>query len=252
MKSGLVSIVVPTYNVGDVVSETIQSVLSQTYENWELILVDDASTDNTVSVLNTFCLKDPRITVLNNTINSGPGVSRNVGIERAQGQYLAFLDSDDLWLEDKLSKQIDFMKSNHAGISHTSFSFIDSNGLDRKGRVDVSRHVTLEDNLKRTEIGTSTALIDREIVKKTICFSSMRARQDLKLWIQLLGAGYSSLGLNVPLVKYRVRSGSVSSNKVKMLYVTFKVYLSICQLSLPKRIFYYFCYVVNAIKKRGE
>lgn len=250
MEVGLVSIVVPTFNVGELVSDTIESVISQDYQNWELIIVDDASVDNTIEVLNRYAKKDSRISIFCNAVNSGSGVTRNVGIKNSKGQYLAFLDSDDLWEVEKLTKQLSFMTENSAAISHTSFSFIDVKGLKRKGRVDVSHLVGLEDNLRRTEIGTSTAIIDRSLVKGDIFFSPIRARQDLKLWVDLLSRGYHSLGLNEDLVKYRVRNGSVSSNKFKMLWITFGVYMGIKSIPLKRRLSCYFSYVANAISKR--
>lgn len=250
MKENLVSIVMPTYNSGEVVQETIKTVLAQTYSNWELIIIDDCSVDNTRSILEELALKDRRIRCFFSKQNNGAGVSRNIGLDNASGRYIAFLDSDDLWVQDKLELQINFMNRNKAPICHTSFSFIDESGCNRKGFVHVSHCLRLEDNLKRTEIGTSTAVIDRKLVTEKFRFSSIRARQDLKLWIDLLSLDYVSFGLRKELVKYRVRSGSVSSNKLKMLYVTFKVYMGVEKLSILKRFYCYLAYVLNAIRKR--
>ncbi|MEZ8859698.1 glycosyltransferase family 2 protein [Vibrio sp. 10N.247.311.51] len=247
-----VSIIVPTHNVSAFIQETIDSVKAQSYTNWELIVVDDCSSDNTFDILERIAATDSRIIILSNEFNSGAGEARNKGICVSKGRYIAFLDSDDLWMPDKLSKQICFMSKNNAAISHTSYSFVDESSVIRKGYVKVSKAVDLFDNLKRTEIGTSTAIIDTSIIGRNFRFSPMRARQDIKLWVELLGKGYLSHGLDEPLVKYRVRAGSVSSNKFKMLYVTFNVYVSVYQLSLPKRLYCYCCYVLNAIKKRGE
>lgn len=252
IENELVSIVTPTYNSQEYIEEAVLSVINQTYTNWELIIVDDCSKDETRRVLKKIAASDARVNVIYSNVNSGSGISRNIGLKHAKGQYVAFLDSDDIWELNKLELQIDYLRKTSAAICHTSFSFVDENGDDRPGRVHASKSVDLERNLKRTEIGTSTAIINRNIVQKEFLFPSMRARQDLKLWIDLLSSGYHSAGLDVPLVKYRVRSGSVSSNKFKMLYVTFKVYISIYQLPLPKRLYCYCCYVLNAIKKRGE
>lgn len=252
IENELVSIVTPTYNSQEYIEEAVLSVINQTYTNWELIIVDDCSKDETRRILKKIAASDARVNVIYSNVNSGSGISRNIGLKHAKGQYVAFLDSDDIWEFNKLELQIDYLRKTNAAICHTSFSFVDENGDDRPGRVHASKSVDLERNLKRTEIGTSTAIINRNIIQKEFLFPSMRARQDLKLWIELLSSGYNSVGLDVPLVKYRVRSGSVSSNKFKMLYVTFKVYISIYQLPLPKRLFCYCCYVLNAIKKRGE
>ncbi|EGQ8295098.1 glycosyltransferase [Vibrio parahaemolyticus] len=247
-----VSIVVPTYNVERLIGFTIDSVINQSYKNWELLLVDDCSSDNTKELLQKYAQKDNRIKCHFSSENLGAGGARNVGLSIATGRFIAFLDSDDLWSPNKLERQISFMKLNNAPISHTSFSFIDENGQERRGKVDVSSQVGLLDNLKRTEIATSTAVIDRCLVKDEFRFSLLRARQDLKLWIYLLGMGYNSFGLDENLVHYRVRKDSVSSNKWKMLYLTFKVYMSIEQLPVSQRFYCYINYVFNAIKKRGE
>ncbi|MCA0935179.1 glycosyltransferase [Vibrio alginolyticus] len=248
---GLVSIVTPTYNSENYIVHTVDTVLSQTYTDWELIIIDDCSTDDTPRLLEQLTRLDSRIKVFSLDSNQGSGVARNKGISLAQGQYLAFLDSDDLWMPNKLEVQVNYLKNKSSGICHTAFVFVDEQGQPRRGAVSVSERVDLLQNLKSTEIGTSTAVINRELVLGDILFSKLRARQDLQLWISLLGRGYCSHGINQSLVKYRVRNGSVSSNKIKMLYVTLKVYLGIENLSFTKRVYTYICYVTNAIRKRG-
>lgn len=240
----------PAFNVGKYISNTIASVLEQKYENWELIIVDDCSTDNTRDVIKRFAKKDDRIVFIFSNENSGAGISRNMGIEIANGRFLAFLDADDMWLTNKLSRQVEFMLENNSPISHTSYNYVDGKGCKVSGGVIVSPIVGLLGNLKNTEIGTSTAVIDRYLVKGSIKFEALRARQDLLLWIDLLGRGYYSHGLPSALVNYRIRAGSVSSNKVKMLLVTFKVYMGIKSLSIPERLTCYISYVFNAVKKR--
>ena len=247
-----VSIIMPTYNVGYIVLETIDSVLKQTYKDWELIIVDDASRDNTPDILDTVSKKDPRIKVVLSSVNGGAGVSRNLGLENISGRFVAFLDSDDIWEHTKLEQQVTHMLAVGAPISHTSFTFISESGQVRAGKVKASKLVDLEHNLKYTEIGTSTAMIDLEKMYGVIRFSTIRARQDLKLWIDLLGQGHISHGLDMPLVKYRVRNESVSSNKLKMLWLTLKVYIGVNSLPMTKRITCYGAYVLNAIKKRNR
>ncbi|MEZ9158459.1 glycosyltransferase family 2 protein [Vibrio lentus] len=245
-----VSIIMPTHNVSVFLEDTIQSVMRQTYSNWELIIVDDASNDDTPHLIKRIANTDPRITYVLSIINQGAGISRNKALSLANGQYIAFLDSDDLWEPEKLSQQISFMTEHNAPICHTSYQYVDENSESTFGHVQVSLCVDLMSNLKNTEIGTSTAIIDRAVVVEPFSFKSLRARQDLQLWIDLLSKGYKSFGLNQTLVKYRVRGGSVSSNKFKMLVVTFKVYMGISQLSFKARLTSYILYVVNAIKKR--
>ncbi|MEZ8302212.1 glycosyltransferase family 2 protein [Vibrio splendidus] len=246
-----VSIIMPTYNVCKIVIDSIYSVINQTHKNWELIIIDDASQDDTAKILREIEGIDDRVKVHISPVNQGAGISRNLGLEMATGRYVAFLDSDDIWVETKLEVQLEHMSRHNAAISHTSFMFIDEYGQERSGNVSASEFVDLQHNLKFTEIGTSTAMLDLEIIGRSVRFDEIRSRQDLKLWIDLLGRGFISYGLNETLVKYRVRSGSVSSNKIKMLLVTLKVYLGIKHLSLFDRLSCYSQYVMNAIKKRN-
>lgn len=245
-----VTIITPLYNAQEYISETIDSVLSQTFLDWELILIDDCSSDNTYNYVVEKYSHISNIKILKNGNNSGAGFTRNRGLEIAQGRYIAFLDSDDLWLPDKLQVQIDFMNKNNAPISHTSFTFINESSEPRIGYVKVSSLVDLVTNLKKTEIGTSTALIDTDIVGKDFKFSMLRARQDLVLWLELLGRGHNSFGLDKPLVKYRIRSGQISGNKFKMLIKSFKVYMQVSNIPLFYRIYYFCCYALNASLKR--
>ena len=220
---GRVSIIIPVYNVKHLIDETINSVFSQSYKNWELILVDDLSTDGCYEYLKNEYSKYSQIIVIQNEFNSGAGYTRNKGLNIATGRYIAFLDSDDIWAEDKLKEQITFMQEMNAPISHTSYVFINELGENRKGYSKASECVDLVHNLKYTEIGTSTAVIDRKLVGSDFQFSRIRARQDLMLWLELLGRGHHSFGINKPLVKYRIRDGQVSGNKIEMLVKTLRL-----------------------------
>ncbi len=244
-----VSIVMPTYNIGDIVVDSINSVIAQTYSDWELIIIDDCSSDHTYDFLCKMYSDESRISVFQTEKNSGAGVARNLGISKSSGRYLAFLDSDDIWLPQKLSKQIYHMRLHKAAISHTSYNFINNSGKLRRGFVKASKTVDLISNLKKTEIGTSTAIIDRFQIS-SVSFCGIRARQDLVLWIELLGKGFLSHGVSDVLVNYRVRDGSVSSNKLKMLLVTFKIYMGIKSISIYQRLYCYISYSLNALTKR--
>jgi teichuronic acid biosynthesis glycosyltransferase TuaG len=248
-KDSLVSIITPSFNSIKFIGDMIDSVVSQTYDNWELIIVDDCSEDGTFEYLLTIVDKR-NITLLRNEQNKGAGFTRNRGLEQAKGRYIAFLDSDDVWLPRKLEKQIKHMEQTNAAISHTSFSFIDENGEMTSGYVKANENVDLIWNLKKTEIGTSTAIIDRSIVGDEFRFPMIRARQDLMLWLELLKQGHNSRGLDESLVLYRIRGGQVSGNKVEMLMKTLKLYLKFDFLPFHKRACYFICYAANAIFKR--
>lgn len=243
------SIITPVYNCKDYIDETIQSVLAQTYSDWELILIDDCSTDGTFELITRKYSNTFRVKILQNVANSGSGYSRNSGLSLASGRFVAFLDSDDLWAPTKLEKQIAFMKKRNAAISHTSYSFIDKFGKPRSGYVCASALVNLARLMKKTEIGTSTAMIDRKIVG-SVEFDLMRTRQDIRLWMELMSSGFSSHGLDEVLVKYRVRENQISSNKFEMLVKTFFVYAKFDKIPLSQRISYFLSYVLNSIYKR--
>lgn len=247
-KRVLISIVMPSYNSQDYILKSIQSVLSQTYTNWELIIADDCSTDNTKQQL--MQLSDPRIKVIFLTENIGAGLCRNKAIEQAKGQFIAFLDSDDIWLPNKLQKQLKFMERySNCAISYTSYDCIDENDQTLSGGVTAAKELNLDSYMQTTGIGLSTAMINLNIVG-SIRFSSLRLRQDARLWIELLIQNFLALGIQEVLVHYRKRSGQISGNKLKAAYRTFRLYWSFKQLGFFKRLFNYCCYAYNGVKKR--
>jgi len=246
-KSGFVSIIMPSYNCEEFVKFTVESVIIQTYKDWELIIVDDCSSDNTLEILTSY--DDARIIVISSLVNIGAGGARNLGLDKAQGQFIAFLDADDLWDSSKLYKQLKHMKQNAYPISHTSYDFVTEDGASCEGGVLASRYVDLYKYMCTTEIGMSTSLIDRGVIGD-FKFDLVRTRQDTKLWLDLLGKGFISSGCPEVLASYRVRQGQISGNKFKMLYRTFSVFWTVKQYSPIKRIMIYLNYVINAINKR--
>ncbi|MFT6734263.1 MAG: teichuronic acid biosynthesis glycosyltransferase TuaG [Marinobacter maritimus] len=245
----LVSIIIPVYNSRKYVHESIHSIIAQTFTSWELIIVDDCSIDGTYDYLLEKYASNSKIKVLRNEINSGAGVTRNLGLENASGRLIAFLDADDLWLPQKLEKQLAFMAANNSAIVHTSYSFIDERGDNIPGHVDVSEYVNLRSYMRNTEIGMSTSLINKDIVGE-FRLHSMRTRQDTRLWLGLLSEGHIANGLNEDLVLYRVRKGQISGNKVIIAWRTLKVYLSITDIALSERLINYCYYAFNGVIKR--
>jgi len=245
----LVSIIMPVYNSKKYVKESINSVVSQTYSQWELIIIDDCSKDNTYEFLFAEYSDNKKIKILQNNYNSGAGVTRNKGLENAQGSLIAFLDADDLWLPEKLSKQVTFMNERSCAIVHTSYCFINELGIKIPGRVDVSEVVTLRSYMRNTEIGMSTSLLDKRVVGD-FRLGAMRTRQDTFLWLTLLSNGHVATGLNEQLVEYRIRGGQISGNKLVIAYRTLKLYLSIKNVPLIERLVNYCFYAYNAAFKR--
>ena len=245
-----ISIIMPVFNAKKYIDESIESVICQTYENWELILIDDYSTDGTYDYLLARYKRNPKIKLLRNPVNSGAGTSRNLGLKSAVGQFIAFLDADDIWLPSKLERQLAFMLDHKCAIVHTSYSFINESGEPISGRVNVSKYVNLNSYMRNTEIGMSTVLINKEMIGD-FEFPSIRIHEDASLWLELLGRGFIADGLNEVLTNYRVRKGQLSGNKIVAALNTFKLYASVTELPVRDRLKNYLFYAVNAIYKRS-
>lgn len=244
-----ISIITPSYNSVSFIRETIESVLNQTYKNWEMIIVDDCSTDNSVEIISEYAKKDKRIKLFVNSSNSGAAVSRNKALENTTGRFIAFLDSDDVWKPKKIQEQVDFMITNELPISFTSYSLIDEKGEAIEKVVNTVKEIDYKGYLKNTIIGMSTSMIDTNFVKP-FKFKNIRTRQDTYLWISLLKRGHKAYGMNKILVNYRVRKDSISANKVKAAKRVWYLYYDLEKLGLLKSVYYFSFYVFNAIKKR--
>lgn len=244
-----VSIITPVYNSEKFIKDTISSVLNQTYTNWEMILVDDCSVDNSEQIINEYVKKDSRFKYIKLEQNSGAAIARNRAIKEANGRFLAFLDSDDIWESEKLDLQIKFMLENNVGFTFTSYKIIDENGNPTEKIVNVPNTINYEELLKNTIIGCLTVVIDKDIVGD-IQMPNLRARQDFVTWLSILKKGYTAYGINIPLAKYRVVSNSISSNKFKMIRRNWNVYRNIEELSFVRSAYVTSYYVFNAVKKR--
>lgn len=244
-----ISIITPVYNSEKLISETIESVLSQTYKDFEMIIIDDCSKDNSSKIIKKYCNIDPRIKYHNLNKNSGAAVARNKGIDLAIGKYICFLDSDDLWTKTKLEEQLDFMKRKDVGFSFTGYSFIDEEGNDLNKVIKVPKEIDYDELLKNTIIGCLTVMIDREKIGD-FRMPLVRAGQDTATWLAILRKGYIAYGLQKPLAKYRIVKGSISYGKIKSLRRTWNTYRNLEKLSLSKSIYVFIFYVFNAIKKR--
>lgn len=245
----LVSIVTPMYNSEKYISETIISVLKQSYKNWEMLIVDDKSKDNSVNIVKDFSKRDERIVLIELDKNSGAAVARNVALDNAKGRFIAFLDSDDLWEVEKLEKQIDFMKKSNIAFSFTSYKLIDENGNYLNKIVKVPSNIDYKGLLRNTIIGCLTVLIDKKIIGD-FRMPLIRRGQDFATWLSILKKGHLAYGLNEPLAKYRFVKESLSSNKIKAAKRTWNIYRDIENLSRLQSSYYFSNYAYNAIKKR--
>ena len=198
MEKDLVSIITPCYNSEKYISEAIQSVINQKYTKWEMIIVDDFSQDKSVEIIKGFVNKDKRIILIQLSSNKGAGYCRNRAIKEAKGQYYAFLDSDDIWFKNKISKQVNFMKEHDVAFSYSAYNFINNNGKTLHINPFFSKSkVSYNDLLKTNHIGCLTAMYDiKKIGNKKLYMSELRARQDLSLWLNILKIIDFGYGLN--------------------------------------------------------
>ncbi|QOG03134.1 glycosyltransferase family 2 protein [Flavobacterium sp. MDT1-60] len=221
--SELVSIITPTYNAEKFIRETLKSVQNQTYQNWEMILVDDASTDNTVKIISDFAEKDSRIKLLKLEKNSGNGFARNIALEKAVGKYIAYLDADDLWFLNKLEKQIAFLKANHLPFTFSFYDCIDEEGNSLNRRVEAPTNLTYDELFFCNYVGNLTAIYDADYFGK-IVIKATQKRQDWRLWLTILKQIQVTKPVPEPLAFYRIRKDSISSSKFKLIKHNFGVY----------------------------
>ena len=247
--SDLISIITPCYNSSKFINECVNSVLLQSYCNWELLLVDDCSNDNSKELLLNIEKKDERIKVIFLDNNIGAANARNVAIQKAKGKYIAFLDSDDSWDSMKLEKQISFMVQNDIAFSFTSYQSISENGLDIISVIEAPYKMTYNNYLKNTIIGCLTVIIDREKVGD-FEMPSIRSSHDMALWLLIMKRGFIAYGFNENLAKYRIVSSSNTSDKWAAAKDVWRVYRNLEKLSFFYSIWCFLNYAFNAIIKR--
>lgn len=244
----LISIVVPVYNVEKFIDETISSVLKQTETNFELLLVDDCSTDGSAEAIRKY--DDPRIKLFTQPSNMGAYAARNRGLKEAQGRYLCFLDSDDLWEECKLSHELEFMKAHDAGFVFTGYEFADEKGVGTGAVVKVPETINFRQALNNTTIFTSTVMFDRTQIDDSLIEMPNIKSEDTATWWTILKAGNIAYGLNENLVKYRRSSGSLSSNKFAAIKRIWRLYRDIAGLSVIESCFHFVSWAFTAVLRR--
>ncbi len=214
-KKGLVSIITPSYNTGKYISKTIESVLSQTYSNWEMIIIDDCSTDDTDKIVNKFS-NDKRIKFIKNKKNCGAAISRNIALKEANGEYIAFLDSDDVWNKDKLEKQIKFMEDNNYYFTYTNYEMIDEKSKSLNKFVTGPKKITKFKMYNFCWPGCLTVMYNQNRVG-VIQIENLPKNNDYAIWLKVIEKNNCYL-LNENLAKYRIREGSISrSSKIKLI-----------------------------------
>ncbi|VBB09405.1 nucleotide-diphospho-sugar transferases [Lucifera butyrica] len=237
--SDLVSIITPLYNSEAFIAGTIESVRRQTYRHWEMLIIDDGSADNGPEIVEMVQRQEPRIRLFRLKDNWGGAVARNWGIREAKGRYVAFLDSDDLWHPEKLGEQIRFMQMNHYPFTFTEYDLINEKGDLLNRRICCPETLNYAEQLKYNHLGCLTAIYDACELGKVL-MPEIRKRQDYALWLQILkkcGRGY---GLQKSLAYYRLRSHSVSANKLELIKWNWRLYREVEQFSRLKSCYYVF------------
>lgn len=245
--NNLVSIITPCYNSSQFIGECIDSVLSQTYDNWELLIVDDSSSDNSCEMIRKY--DDNRISLIELEKNGGAAEARNIALKKAKGKYIAFLDSDDIWLSTKLEDQIYFMQQKNIAFSFSNYQPISEDGGKLFPVIKAPNIMTYSSYLKNTIIGCLTVVIDKD---KTgdLDMPNIRSSHDMALWLLIMKRGFKAYGLDKNLAKYRIVSTSNTSSKFKAAMDVWKVYRTIEKLSFIYSAWCFINYTFNAIKKR--
>lgn len=272
---GLVSVIVPMYRARTYIAETIAMVLAQTYRKWELLLVDDCSGDGSVeeagrmlranghrqpgesavaeldgSVEEYLSEAGQRIRLICKNRNEGAAAARNTGLALARGRYIAFLDADDVWVSDKLERQLAFMKKNRAGFVFSAYEFGDEEARPTGKTVHVPKTLTYRKALSRTVIFTTTVLLDRRRIADELIRMPEVKSEDTATWWQILRAGYVAMGLDEVLAIYRRPSKSLSSNKIEAVKRIWNLYRRQEKLSVMASIFYFVFWAYRATMRR--
>lgn len=272
-ENGLVSIVVPVYRAAAYIADTIGMVFSQTYGRWELLLVDDCSGDgsveaiekallayehhpvaaaaeNTGHIVEYLCGEGKKVFLICKNKNEGAAAARNTGMALAGGQYIAFLDADDIWVSDKLEKQISFMEEKRAGFAFSAYEFGDESARPTGRIVHVPETLTYKKALSRTVIFTTTVVLDRNVIPDELMRMPEVESEDTATWWQILRAGYTACGLDEVLAVYRRPSQSLSSNKLKAVKRIWNLYRRQEKLSVPSSLFYFVFWAYRATMRR--
>jgi len=249
MKQGLVSIITPMYNAEKYVGQTINSVLSQTYENWEMLIVNDGSKDSSAEIVADYSKKDSRVKLINQP-NAGSAAARNNALRNAIGQFICFLDADDLWDNNFLEKQINFLKEKNAALVFSSYRRIGEKGEKKLEPFIVPKTVTYTDLLKTCSISCLTALYDKTQIGEQYFKEELKSlRDDFVFWLQALKKVKMAYGNVEILASYRVFASSTTGNKKKVIKPQFVVYYKVEKLGLIKSLYYLGCWAVNGFLK---
>ena len=248
----LISIIVPVYNAEKYIEETIACVAAQTYEAWELLLVDDCGTDGTLKAIKRYMdnTRDPRICLIRQPSNQGAARARNRGLQEAKGRYIAYLDADDLWVPEKLERELAYMKEKDAAFVFTGYEFADEQGRGSGRVVHVPETLHYRQALGNTTIFTTTVMFDTEKISRKLLEMPAVKSEDTALWFRVLREGYTAYGLDENLARYRRPAKSLSSNKMEAIRRIWNLYRRSEGLSLPWSVYHFCFWAIRAVKRR--
>ena len=244
-----VSIIMACYNSEKWIRETIQCVRAQTFEDWELLITDDCSSDNSINIIREEAEQDDRIRLFLFDKNKGAAKARNNSLRHSHGRFIAYFDSDDLWVETKLEHQLTYMKKKKIAMCYTDYDIVDENGEYRK-TVHVPKSITYDGYLKKPITCSHSIMFDTNVVdKKKLLMPNIRRGQDGATWLQVMKTGIAGYALNESLAKYRRHDGSLSNNKIKAIKRMWYLYRKVEHLSFPYASICFISYAINAINK---
>ncbi|MDX1753791.1 MAG: glycosyltransferase family 2 protein [Salinimicrobium sediminis] len=236
-KKALVSVIMPAYNAAGYIAESIRSVQQQSFEDWELLVIDDASKDGTSEIVEALRAEDSRIKLHVLPTNQGAGFSRNIGIKAATGDYISFLDADDLWKPHKIQTQLDLMKNENVQVCFSSYELIDERGKSLQKQIKALQFLPFKKLKKANYIGNLTGMYNASELGKIFC-PLIRKRQDWGLWLLAVEKAGFAKGIEEPLAIYRERENSISGNKIEMLQYNYRVYREVLEYSSVKSLFW--------------
>lgn len=245
---GRVSVIIPVFNAEKYIEKTLKSIFSQTYHDIEIVLVDDRSTDLSSQIIAEYQKTHPEIVYFLQPQNMGAGAARNKALELASGQYVAFLDSDDIWLPEKTERQIKLMLEKESPFSYAAIEMIDEEGKTIRGKRKIKETCDYNYLLHNTIIATSSVIVDR-MVLGDFRMPLRRGGQDYATWLSLLRNNVIAYGINETLVQYRVGSNSLSSNKFKSIKQVWEIQTQDEKINKVSAAFHIGCFIVNATKK---
>lgn len=244
----IVSVIMPAYNAERFINDAIKSVLSQTYSYWELLIVDDCSSDSSATIIKEYVEADNRIVYFKTEQPSGsPCIPRNLGIQNAKGRYIAFLDSDDVWLPHKLEEQLPLFDDEHTTIVFSNYEKMNEIGERNERHIKAPAFTDYKKLLRGNVIGCMTAVYDVSKIGK-VYFENVN-HEDYVMWLSILKRGYIAQNTNTVTALYRIRSKSVSSNKLKVLTWQWNIYMNIEKKGYLKAAYYFCHYAYKAFMK---